>query len=1226
MALALLVSFAAVAAAHAQTTIPASYAVPAASVDTSKKGFLVRTWKSPGEPNTIAWAEDQLAGLHGANTASAAVFTDTIYGNSYFDETGVFDYWNSGGEGNFPNNATQNTPGLANDGTNDDSYSIEAFTVLDLPAGTIRMGVNSDDGFQVNALAAPDPRDKFGRIMLGQFDGGRGVADTTFDIKIDQAGFYPVRLVYEEGGGDAAVEWFTVGSDGTRHLINDASDPASIKAYRVATSPKAIIATAVPQPGSTTAAPNAAIEVGIVDGTSPIDAATVKLTLDSQPIAATATKSGKTTTIKFTPTALFASGSTHNVVVTYNEGGGVVSSTWSFTVLAYATIPPSAKVTPDTSKPGFVMNIFANSANTQNSNARTESSLVGLLVDSTTGASLPNLADPSVKGVALAAATAPNPANATIKFEIPTVINLNQDAVGQKNGNFQPDDQFPGIPATDGSADGYAAEFLTYVELPAGLITMGVNSDDGFRTTLGFDAITAVSLGEFDGGRGASDTTFSFVVQEAGVYPMRTIYEEGGGDSNIEWFTVKPDGTKVLINDTANGGLKAYRATTGAAKPYVKLVNPGISRRQLNQQPSSVLIVLADGSTPVDANSVALKVDGQAVTTTNVREGSLVKVTYAPTTLQVPTDVHSAEVTFKDSSGASTTDQWQFRNLKNIVVPTAKITEDFNSYPEDTQPTSWVATNFSAHCDDGRDITSQTSESYENWVLVSVDNAPSIDGGVVNVAPGQTFNGQPVTSISSGNILYAESDSRCNTDTKGGSNVGQTQFIVSKPFDMSGFKDGVLMTFSSLYTQNQDSYGGVEYSVDGGKTWLPIVYFLDQPDIVMNGDGTVNAVATFTAPNNDTSHWMVNGVLKGGGAHGYGDGVGAAISQSLADYIAPRINDNQTEGARIEVFRLPEAKGKSDVRLRLSAMGTDSWWFAVDNIAFYDVAGPAVTPPPSNRAYSIGLNFGSNETKGSLAATDMAGVPTVAQANWNNISGANGSTNIISADANGTAQATSVTVFWTSNGTWASTGRGEENNKMTGADLTLMTGYLDTGSATTTSVTISNIPPALVSNGYDVYVYDNGGVGGRGGGYRVLDGSGHVLKDYVRAQSGTNLTGYVQVPVNLPAGQYGVGNYIVFGGIGASTIKIEATTANKLGFGATPRAPINAVQLISPASSPPPPQLAISTPSGGKVTLTFTGTLQSADTVQGPYTDVPGATSPSSVSLTGNAKFFRAAR
>jgi hypothetical protein len=967
---------------QAQTTLPSSYAVSAAAVDTTKKGFLVRTWKSAGEPNSIAWAEDQLAGLHGANTANAAVFTDNVYGNSYFDETGTINYWNSGGDGNFPNDGTQNTPGLANDGTNDDSYALEVFAILDLPAGTLTMGVNSDDGFRVNALQSPDPRERFGVTRMGQFDGGRGVADTTFQIAVQQAGFYSFRMVYEEGGGDAAVEWFTVAADGSKHLINDANDAASIKAYRVGTASRSVISKALPLPGSTGAAPNAAVEIGVVDGSSPIDPATVKITLDGTQLAVTPTKSGNVTTAKYTPPALFTSGSSHTVSLAYTEGGSPVTANWSFSVVTYATVPSSAKVTPDTSKPGFTMKIFANSANTQNSNARTEAALNGLLVSAADGTSLPNLADPNLQGAALAPSSAPSPANAPIKFDIATVVNLNQDAVNQRNGAFQPDLQFPGIPATDTSMDGFAAEFLTYVELPAGLVTMGVNSDDGFRTTLGFGALGSLFLGEFDGGRGASDTLFSFFVQEAGVYPMRTIYEEGGGDANIEWFSIKPDGvTKVLVNDGANGGLKAYRAVVGAANPYIKYVAPGTEPRQLNQPSSKVLIVLADGTNPVDTNSVVLKLDGQTATTTKVREGGAVKVTYTPA-LAVPTDVHTAELTFKDSTGSFTsTQQWQFRNLKNIVVPAAKITEDFNSYPEDTQPTGWVAWNYTSHCTDGRDITSQTSESYENWVIVSTDNMLLLDGGAGNVAPGQTFNGQPVTSISSGNVLYAESDGRCNTDTApfvGRGYAGQAQFITSKPFDCSQFTNGVLLTFSSLYTQNQDSLGAVEYSVDGGATWLPVIYFLEPPDIAMNANGTVNAVTTFTQANADTANWVTNGVAKG---DKYGDGIAAPITAALGDYVAPRINDDQTEGARIEVYRLLQATRKSDVRLRFSQLGTDSWWFAVDNIALYDVAplttgGQPPTLSMTRTGNSIVLTF-----EGTLQQTDTL------NGTWSNVSG-----------------------------------------------------------------------------------------------------------------------------------------------------------------------------------------------------------------------------------------------
>lgn len=44
------------------------------------------------------------------------------------------------------------------------------------------------------------------------------------------------------------------------------------------------------------------------------------------------------------------------------------------------------------------------------------------------------------------------------------------------------------------------------------------------------------------------------------------------------------------------------------------------------------------------------------------------------------------------------------------------------------------------------------------------------------------------------------------------------------------------------------------------------------------------------------------------------------------------------------------------------------------------------------------------------------------------------------------------------------------------------------------------------------------------------------------------------------------------------------------------------------------------------LSITFTGRLQSADNVAGPYADVAGATSPADIQATGAGKFYRAAQ
>ena len=68
-------------------------------------------------------------------------------------------------------------------------------------------------------------------LRLGQFDGGRGAdSPTLFDVFVPQAGLYPLRLLWENGGGGSSVEWWMVSGDGTTNLINSSTSP--IKAYR----------------------------------------------------------------------------------------------------------------------------------------------------------------------------------------------------------------------------------------------------------------------------------------------------------------------------------------------------------------------------------------------------------------------------------------------------------------------------------------------------------------------------------------------------------------------------------------------------------------------------------------------------------------------------------------------------------------------------------------------------------------------------------------------------------------------------------------------------------------------------------------------------------------------------------------------------------------------------------------------------------------------------------
>jgi len=135
------------------------------------------------------------------------------------------------------------------------------------------------------------------------------------------------------------------------------------------------------------------------------------------------------------------------------------------------------------------------------------------------------------------------------------------------------------------------------------------------------------------------------------------------------------------------------------------------------------------------------------------------------------------------------------------------------------------------------------------------------------------------------------------------------------------------------------------------------------------------------------------------------------------------------------------------------------------------------------------------------------------------------------------SKTTTATVEWSGvPNTWASTGRGEENNKLTGPNHLLMSGFLDTSSDSTTQVKFSGLPTKLTSGKYDVVVYTLGGVAsGRGGAFRVTDLDGKELKPYVYVVGAENPTTQIRVPAKASTpgdgATYAVGTYVVFSGL-----------------------------------------------------------------------------------------------
>ncbi|MCP4951533.1 MAG: hypothetical protein GY922_06760, partial [Proteobacteria bacterium] len=250
------------------------------------------------------------------------------------------------------------------------------------------------------------------------------------------------------------------------------------------------------------------------------------------------------------------------------------------------------------------------------------------------------------------------------KLVFPTVLDKRSE------GNFYDDQPIPGIPGWGDSTDGIAAEFVTLLELDRGFYTLGVNSDDGFSASIAanFADLASQQIGLFNGGRSASDSLFSIWVDEAGLYPFRVSWWEGGGEANIEIFSIV-NGQKILINDPDHDdAIKAYtiqgavvdestteRATTG--RPAVISIYPRPGDKMVRDH--FVEVKIKNGETTVDQDSVVMALDGESVDPSVSLDGDIVTISYVSSD-GFKDGTHSVSLTVNESSGAERGGNWDF--------------------------------------------------------------------------------------------------------------------------------------------------------------------------------------------------------------------------------------------------------------------------------------------------------------------------------------------------------------------------------------------------------------------------------------------------------------------------------------------------------------------------------------------------------------------------------------
>jgi hypothetical protein len=191
-------------------------------------------------------------------------------------------------------------------------------------------------------------------------------------------------------------------------------------------------------------------------------------------------------------------------------------------------------------------------------------------------------------------------------------------------------------------------------------------------------------------------------------------------------------------------------------------------------------------------------------------------------------------------------------------------------------------------------------------------------------------------------------------------------------------------------------------------------------------------------------------------------------------------------------------------------------------------------------ANPVSINFAGSGTL--MAGSESAGV--VPETNWNNAVGSSGSAALLS-DATGNLNGATVT--WSANGVF-STGISD-----TAGNSRMMKNYLDTGNATTTTVTVNGLPAN--ANGWNVYVY--------------FDGSNPETREGAYTISGTGITttsinGFDLANTDFSGtfaqASSSTGNYVQFSIPNVSGFTLNATpVANGA---TTPRAPVNGIQIV----------------------------------------------------------------
>ncbi|HIG29087.1 MAG TPA: hypothetical protein EYQ50_15375 [Verrucomicrobiales bacterium] len=495
----------------------------------------------------------------------------------------------------------------------------------------------------------------------------------------------------------------------------------------------------------------------------------------------------------------------------------------------------------------------------------------------------------------------------------------------------------------DGNVDAVETFFAQHTDIAVGF-------DDATFVEYGFDfasyigAVVSPELAPFISGRVDDNST------ESKRFEMFRI---PGADNNQVRFRIAKTGTWSWYWAIDNFGL--YSIAPGGVPTVIEAsVPPG----DINIHPQPLLeFTIKSGETSLKPDTVRLELDGEPVEGVRVEQVTLGaesghEVSYQVTGVLEPASTHNYQLSFMDNASppndVSYEGSFTVQDYTSIDLPDPLYYENFDNLDEFMLPEGWTRQNYIdpndpiQYVDDPEDWFSTLYAGWANVTLERWQTSPYWTDKAPGSDPTVVVNG--TVQYPSGKFLIADSAAR------------DAQFattLQTRDYDLSNQSD-IHLGFYSHYEQNQDNSASLEYSIDGGQTWLPVLYLMDAVDIVTDGQGNVDAVATFNAEHDDVAVAYDEETFQTEVGRTFGSFIGAEVSQNLAPFISGRIDDNDVASKRYELFRLEQADNQARVRFRVAMNGTFSWYWAVDNFGIYSIDESVSEPVPLSISKSGG--------------------------------------------------------------------------------------------------------------------------------------------------------------------------------------------------------------------------------------------------------------------------------